>query len=102
MNSIIRLNVNELIVGYEPMAPAFKHLNQIVQTLNHLMPTVVTDNERHFKLRMLFKFIKLPWMEVGHEISVMAKHTANHPMVYPFRNIVQGQPEQRKSQPRSD
>ena len=44
MNSIICLNVNELIVGYEPMAPAFKHLNQIVQTLNHLMPTVATDN----------------------------------------------------------
>ena len=82
------VDIYKLVVGYELMALAFKHLHEIVQTLNHLLSAVVSDDERHFKLGMLLKLIELPRVEIGNEVSVVAKHTSNHPVINPFRDIV--------------
>ena len=47
------------------MAMGQEHLDKTVETLAHLLATVVLDNKRHLELSVLLHLVELPGMEVG-------------------------------------
>ena len=59
---------------------------------------MVAYDEGHLVFRMLFKVVKLPWMEVSYEVAIVSQHAPNHGIVQPLGQIVQRQPKQRKAQ----
>ena len=75
------------------MAMGQEHLDKTIETLTHLLATVVLDNKRHLELRVLLQFVKLPGMEVGDEVTVFLQHAARHPVIETLGQIVEGKPE---------
>ena len=73
----LSVKVYKLIIGYELAAFIFKHFYKVVKTLNHFTSAVIFDDEWHLELGMVLKLIKLPWMEICHEIAVAFKDPAN-------------------------
>jgi hypothetical protein len=49
---------------------------------------------------MLIQLIELPWMEVGHQIAIVAKCPTTEPAIQAERKIMAGKPEKRESYPR--
>ena len=84
------------------MALSLQHLNQTVEALAHLLSTMVLDDKRHLELRMLFELIELPRMEIGDKIAILLEHPTRHPVIECLGQIVQSEPEQRKTDQRSD
>ena len=61
---------------------------------------MILDDKRHLELGVLLQLIELPGMEVGDEIAILLQHTAHHPMVETFGQIMQGEPEEWKADER--
>ena len=51
---------------------------------------------------MLFELIELPRMEIGDKIAILLEHPTRHPVIECLGQIVQSEPEQRKTDQRSD
>ena len=80
----------------------FQHLDEVIQSLAHLLSAVVTDDEGHAQLGVLAQFVELPRMEVGDEVAVMLQRAAHHPVVETFGQVVQREPEEGEAQPGGD
>ena len=63
------------------MAVFLQHLDETIQTLTHLLSTMVLDDERHLELWMLLELKELPGMEVSNEMAVRLQRAAHHPVV---------------------
>ena len=66
------LSVNKFGESDKLVVAAFQHLDEAVQALHHLASAMVFDDERHLKFRMLLQIVKLPRMEIGDEVAVLA------------------------------
>ena len=79
------------------MAVFLQHLDETIQTLTHLLSTMVLDDERHLELRMFLELEELPGVEIGNEMTVSLQRATDHPVVQPFGQVMERQPKQRES-----
>ena len=78
-----------MAIGDKLMAILLEHLNETVQALTHLPAAMVPDNEGHLEFRMVLQVEELPGMEVGDEKPVFLQCATHHPVVQPFRQVMQ-------------
>jgi len=68
-------------IGNELILALLEHLDERVETLQHLSTRVIPDNERHLKLRMLLQFEEFPRVKIRHEIAVVIQHATYHHVI---------------------
>ena len=68
-------------IGDELILALLEHLDERVETLQHLLTRVIPDNERHLKLRMLLQFEEFPRVKIRHEIAVMIQYPPYHHVI---------------------
>ena len=64
-------------------------LDETIQTIDHGLTTVLTDDIGHLKLRMLIELIELPGMEVGDEVAIMAKRPVGQYLIPRPRQVME-------------
>lgn len=95
-------SVCKFVVCDELLTMCQKHFYQAVEPLAHLVSAVVADDKGHLEFGMLFQVEELPRVKIGDEVAIALEHTAHHPVVEPFGQVVEGEPEQGEADERCD
>src|SRR3712207_947616 len=79
-----------------------KKIDPVRQALCHFFTRAVAYDERQVEFRVVVQRIEFPRMEISGQVTVVTECAMAQPTVQSKRKIMARQPEQRKTQPRTD